>query len=111
MMTLYDLADKYFVATVTVDEEADSLCIQGATGVIYHDVTHDKFVWTRDGVRFNPFDPDNLSHVCTAARAIGLQLKSGASRRRRAEIITNGYFRRLRRRAEREAAEQPTKQF
>ena len=107
MITLYDLADKYFVATVTVDEETDSLCIRGESGVIFHDTSNDRFVWTRDDYRFNSFDPGSLSHICTTARAIGLPLKSGAARRRRAEIIHNNYMRRVRRRAEREASEQP----
>jgi len=94
--TLYELADAYFTEPVTACTETYQPTIAGRDGAIYHDTKNDRWSWHRYDRpdRHNFFKPDVFGHVVSAGKGCSLTLKSGAQRRRRAELIDNAQRRR-----------------
>ena len=71
--SLVEICDAHLQNVVVRDPETKQHRIQGRKGFICKG--DNGFHWTRDGLMFNPFDPNNDAHLNVAVVACGLRYK------------------------------------
>ena len=101
--SLVEICDAHLQNVVIRDEETKHHRIVGRTGFVCKG--DNGFWWTRDGVKFNSFDPNNDRQLGVAVVACGLLYKPWKEQRqyrrqhKQAQAIASTYARRAAKRA------------